>query len=124
VLMAVVMLVLLSGCMNLANLLLARTAARQREIAIRLSLGAGRGRMIRQLLTESILLAAAGGGFGILLSLWGSRLLAGFLLAGADRYISLNVTPDLHVLGFTTGLSLATGIIFGLAPALGQRACM
>jgi predicted permease len=118
VLMAVVVLVLLSGCMNLANLLLARTAARQREIAIRLSLGAGRGRMIRQLLTESILLAAAGGGFGILLSLWGSRLLAGFLLAGADRHISLNVAPDLHVLGFTTGLSLATGILFGLAPAL------
>jgi predicted permease len=119
VLMAVVMLVLLSGCMNLANLLLARTAARQREIAIRLSLGAGRSRLVRQLLTESILLAAAGGGFGILLSLWASRVLAGFLLAGADSHISLDVAPDLHVLAFTLGLSLLTGLLFGLAPAWG-----
>jgi predicted permease len=118
VLMAVVALVLLSGCMNLANLLLARTAARQREIAIRLSLGAGRRRLVRQLLSESILLAIAGGGLGILLSIWGSRVLTGFLLAGQTG-VSLDVTPDIHVLVFTLGLSLATGFIFGLAPALG-----
>jgi predicted permease len=97
---------------------LARTTARQREIAIRLSLGAGRGRLVRQLLTESILLAAIGGALAILFSVWGSRVLTGFLLAGQSG-VSLNVTPDMHALVFTLALSLATGILFGLAPALG-----
>jgi predicted permease len=118
VLMAVVVLVLLSGCMNLANLLLARTATRQREIAIRLSLGAGRWRLICQLLTESILLALAGGCLGILLSIGGGRVLANFLLAGQTG-VSLDVAPDGHVLAFAVGLSLVTGLLFGLAPALG-----
>ena len=102
VLMAVVGLVLLVACVNLANLLLARTAARQREIAVRLSLGAARGRIVRQLLTESILLAGTGGVIGILCAGWGARLLFAFLMAG-QRGVSIDLSPDLRVLGFTFG---------------------
>ena len=117
VVMAVVAIVLLTGCLNLANLLLARTAARKREIAVRLSLGAARRRLIRQLLTESLLLAAFGGTLGLVLATWGGRVLIAFLLAGQTGR-SIDVTPNIHVLGFTLGLAILTGILFGIAPAI------
>lgn len=105
----VVALVLLIVCANVANLLLSRAAARRREISVRLSLGATRGRLIRQLLTESVLLASIGGALGILVAYWGRQLLPGNLA---------QATPlDWRVLGFVGGLTLATGIVFGMAPA-------
>jgi predicted permease len=109
--------VLLIACTNVANLLLARAAARQREVAIRGALGASRGQLIRQLFVESLILAIAGGVAGLLLSSWVAKGLVRFLPFDPAN-LSLSTTPDFRVLLFTTGITLLTALLFGLAPAL------
>ena len=108
--------VLLIACANVANLLLTRSAGRQREMAIRTALGAGRMRILRQLFTESTVLALAGGVVGLLLAIWGTKLIASYTPEGIPRINELAI--DARVLLFTLGASLVTGIFFGLAPAL------
>ncbi len=118
VLLAVVGLVLLIACANVANLMLARGAARAREIAVRLALGAGRARLGGQLLAESLLIALLGGVAGLALSQFGVRALLEFMPQSGWSQVSLEVSPDLRLLAFTFAISLLTGVLFGMAPAL------
>jgi predicted permease len=116
-LMAIVGLVLLIACSNVANLLIARATARQKEIAVRLALGASRRRLICQLLEESVLLSAAGGLAGLGLAVWMDRTLIGFLPLGVTP-LTVSSVPDGRVLAFTFAVAVLTGLVFGLAPAL------
>src|ERR1035437_4658738 len=111
----IVGLLLLIACANVANLLLARAAGRQKEIAVRLAVGASRFLLVRQLIADSLVLSSAGGAIGILFAWWTGGALLGLLANSAD--LPLSTAPDLRVLAFTFVLSLLTGIIFGLAPA-------
>ena len=117
ILMAVVGLVLLIACANIANLLLARATTRQREIAVRMSMGAGRARLIRQMLTENLLLAVSGGALGVAFAWWASNGLLAMVPHGPEP-LPLNVAPDARVLVFTLLVSLATAFLCGIAPAL------
>jgi len=117
VLMSIVGLVLLIACANVANLLVARATARQKEIAIRLALGASRGRIISQLLVESLMLSFTGGAVGVVLAVWIDQTLIGFLPTGSTP-LTISSVPDTRILLFTLAVTLATGIIFGLVPAL------
>ncbi|MFN7995664.1 MAG: ABC transporter permease [Bryobacteraceae bacterium] len=117
VLTALVALVLLIACANVANLQIARATARQKEVAIRLALGASRGRIASQLLTESLMLSLIGGAAGLVLAVWMDRALLNFLPAG-DSPLTLSTTPDWRILTFNLLISVLTGLVFGLAPAI------
>jgi predicted lysophospholipase L1 biosynthesis ABC-type transport system permease subunit len=117
-LLGVVGVVLLIACANVANLLLARASARQKEIAVRLAMGARRARLVRQLLTESLLLAVAGGALGMIFALWIKNGLLVVTDWGGPEMTALEPSLDLRVFGFTLLLSVLTGLVFGTVPAL------
>jgi cell division protein FtsX len=122
--MATVSMILFVACANLANMLLSRGVARHKEIGMRLALGASRGRVVRQLLTESVVLATIGGAAGLLVSYWGSRLTWNLvdqliqIMFLSERPFVASVAPDSRILVFTLTLSVATGLLVGLSPAL------
>jgi putative ABC transport system permease protein len=116
-LMAIVGLVLLIACANIANLLLARATARQREFSVRMAIGAGRARVVRQLMTESLLLSICGTAAGLLLALWGGRLLI-HLISTTRHPLDIDLSLDSRVLAFTVGAAILTAVLFGFAPAL------
>jgi predicted permease len=116
-LMAIAAAVLLISCANVANLVLARASHRRREIALRMALGSGRARVIRQLLTENLLLAAAGGALALAIAWWGGVALVRMISTG-DSLVPLDVRPDWPVFGFTAAISLASAMLFGLVPAI------
>jgi predicted permease len=116
ILMAVVSLILLIACVNIANILLARSAARQKEISVRVALGAGAPRLVRQVFTESLLLATIGGAVGLVLARSADTALLR-MASSSSAQVRLDLHPDVWVLAFTLGVSLLTGILFGLAPA-------
>ncbi len=117
VLMLSVGIILLIACANVAGLMLARAATRQKEMAVRLALGAAPTRIVRQLLTESVMLSVAGGALGILFAYWGAHAIISFVSKNQTRPLGFAMGIDLRVLGFTIAVSLITGIFFGLAPA-------
>ena len=115
---AVVGLLLLLACINMASMLLARSAGRQRELAVRVGLGAGRSRLVRQMLTESLLLSGAGAAAGVAVAYYGVGILVRIMASSrAFEHIDIEVRPDLNLVLFIAGIALLTGLLFGLAPA-------
>jgi predicted permease len=112
--------VLLIACANVAGLMLARSATREKEMAVRLAMGAGRARIARQLLTESVMLSVIGGALGILVAVWGVDAITKLISSGSDQPFPFVAAPDWRVLVFMVGVTFLTGILFGLAPALGS----
>ena len=116
-LMGMVGIVLLIACANLANLLLAKATSREREFSLRMALGSSRSRIMRQILTETLMLAFAGGALGLALAFWATRVLIVFISGGAGHHAALAAAPDGRVLAFTSAVCVLTGILFGVAPA-------